>query len=176
MVQDFTPLSKEQLSIIRNVRDKVVAETSCLFEHILSAMIIANSGYFSQEDYNFLVMSLSDEKEAFIRMLDTCIELNPSEFIAIDDNEDNEDDEMPSCSNLPKLDEIMRSLVFLQSNMAADKATMAEYLMALAILKDYGIVTTEEFITKMTQVGEKKALIHFINVAFIMNELQKNKN
>jgi hypothetical protein len=174
MVQDFKPLSKEQLSIIRSVRDKVVAGTSCLFEHILSAMIIANSGYFSQDDYNFLLMALADEKEAFIRMLDTCIELNPEEFIDVEDD----DDETPSCSNLPKLigDDIMQSLVFLQSNMASDKATMAEYLMALSILKDYGIFTTEEFITKMTQVGEKKALIHFITVAFVMNELQKNKN
>lgn len=175
MVQDFKPLSEDQLSIIRNVRDKLASGTSCLFEHILSAMIIANSGYFSQEDYNFLVMSLSDEKEAFIRMLDTCIELNPSEFIAIDDNDD---DEISSCSNLPKLigHKIMQSLVFLQSNIAADRATMAEYLMALSILKDYGIFTTEEFIAKMTQVGEKKALIHFITVAFLMNELQNNKN
>jgi hypothetical protein len=173
MVQDFTPLNEDQLSIIRSVRDKLASGTSCLFEHILSAMIIANSGYFSQDDYSFLVMSLADEKEAFIRMLDTCIELNPSEFIAIDDNED---DEIPSCSNLPRLDEIMPSLVFLQSNMAADKATMAEYLMALSILKDYGIFTTEEFITKMTQVGEKKALIHFITVAFLMDSLHKSKN
>lgn len=79
MVMDFEPLSKDKLAFIQNVRDKVAAGTSCLFEHILAAMMIANTGYFSDDDYNFLVMALNNEKDAFIRMMDTCIELNPEE-------------------------------------------------------------------------------------------------
>lgn len=73
-------------------------------------------------------------------------------------------------------DDVMQSLTFIQANIASDKASMAEYLMAIAILKDYNIFSTPELVAKIGEVGERRAVIHFINVAFFMKTLQKNKN